>query len=45
MTRMKNWIPDTSIDTKEGRLRAVLDECLRIEVAATDSSLARNRWE
>ena len=45
MDCMWKWIPDIGIDTKEGRLRAVLDERLRIEVAASDSSLARNRCE
>jgi len=43
--KSKGWIPDTGIDTKDGKLRAVLDERLCCEVTASDSSLARNHWE
>jgi hypothetical protein len=39
----KDWIPDSSLDAKDGKLRAVLDEHLRNKVTASDSSLARNR--
>jgi hypothetical protein len=43
--KTKGWIPDTSVDTKDGKLLVRLDKRLRDKVTASDSSLARNRWE